>query len=78
MKITLCEIGREGNTIDKNGIDVVLAEMRARTPWTRPGRVPDTGAIEDQGGFEVYQWNHGGAAATLADIRKVIPRQVSG
>jgi hypothetical protein len=40
-------------------------------------RVADTGAVEDQWGFEVYQWNDAGTAATLADIRKVIPRQVT-
>jgi cytochrome c553 len=40
-------------------------------------RVADTGLFEDQWDFQVYQWNDAGTGATLADIKKVIPRQVT-
>jgi hypothetical protein len=40
-------------------------------------RLATTGELQDQWGFEVWEWNAEGTAATLADIKKRIPRQVT-
>lgn len=40
-------------------------------------RVSNTGDFTDQWDFQVYQWNDAGTSATLANIDKVIPREVT-
>jgi hypothetical protein len=40
-------------------------------------RVATTGEIQEQWDFQVWEWNAAGTGATLADIKKRIPREVT-